>query len=200
MNQYFTKIYFNSFIVQNTYAICSVLPEKILYEQIEFDNGYDADLCFEFNGENHMIGFYCKLYDDNNECIEYSNGKNSLLGKYCMEDCDDNTYVIEVLEKPIKNINKIDIVLSKNEIKRFNSVKQENRISFNIYNNISITISKIINNEETYYYVCILNRDKNFVYDFFPSSGNDNELYQTWYSKESNIEDSDIHVINIRKE
>ena len=149
MAQYFAKIYFNSFIVQNTYAICSVLPEKILSEQIEFDN----------------------------------------------------TYVIEVLEKSIKNINKIDIVLSKNEIKRFNSTKQDNRVSFNIYNNISITISKIIRNEETYYYITTIDRNKNFIVnDFFSSSGNDNELYQTWYSKELNIEDDNTHVINIKKE
>lgn len=120
MAKYFKKIYLNSFIINNIESICSSLSEDILYEAVEFDNGYEADLHFDFIqlDKKSTIKFYFKLYDENNCLIDNGNvNYHSPLGKYYLEDDDDNTYVIEVIEKLT---NKVNIILSKNKIQTFN--------------------------------------------------------------------------------
>lgn len=126
MAKYFKKIYLNSFIINNIESICSSLSEDILYEAVEFDNGYEADLHFDFIqlDKKSIIQFYFKLYDETNCFIDDGNAiYHSPLGKYYLEEDDDNTYVIEVMEKSITNINKVNIILSKNKIEIFNKHK-----------------------------------------------------------------------------
>ena len=66
MAKYFKKIYLNSFIINNIESICSSLSEDILYEAVEFDNGYEADLHFDFiqldkKQYNFILNFMMKL-------------------------------------------------------------------------------------------------------------------------------------------
>lgn len=205
MAKYFKKMYLNSFVINNIKSVCSVLSENILYEAIEFDNGYEADLCFnsiQLDNESTMQ-FYFKLYDESNCLIDDGNViYYSPLGKYYLEDDYDNTYVIEVAGKPMANINKVDVILSKNKIKTLN--KYGDRLSyFNVtlkYKNDddSIIISKLItgDREKIYNIITDINHIK---HSFFPSSGDDKNLYQKWYIIDSKMQYCDIHVIDIKK-
>lgn len=207
MAKYFKKIYLNSFIINNIESICSSLSEDILYEAVEFDNGYEADLHFDFIqlDKESIIQFYFKLYDETNCFIDDGNAiYHSPLGKYYLEDDDDNTYVIEVMEKSITNINKVNIILSKNKIEIFNKHKIiKNSLTFeNTYleykNNNHITIAEFSDGHKI---SCnVLTNINNIGHKFFPSSGNDKELYQKWYIIDSEIQEHDIHVIDIKKE
>lgn len=206
MAKYFKKIYLNSFIINNIKSICSTLSENILYEAVKFDNGYEADLHFYFIqlDKESIIQFYFKLYDENN-CLTDNGNVNyhSPLGKYYLEDDDDNTYVIEVIEKPT---NKVNIILSKNKIQTFNkyeTVKDSltfeiSRLEYQINNN-SITIIKFFDGDKISYKVLIYINNIGHEF-FFPFSGNDKELYQKWYIIDSGIQEFDIHVIDIKKD